>query len=125
MRKLMLVLISVVVVVVVALFLWTRSRDARRSITGYSTTMQLTGTPGAAFTGEYVQAGERVTFSGVIPWSSTVSNISRLEIRKARPEDSLALAAQGGGSMLNAPCGPGSKGLRVDMEGGWSFEVLE
>ena len=87
--------------------------------------MQLTGTQGAAFSGEYVQAGKRVTFSGVLPWSSTVSNISRLEIRKTKSEDSLVIAAQGGGSSLTAPCGPGSEGVRVDMEDGWSFELLQ
>jgi hypothetical protein len=124
MKKLTLVLISIILLVVLGLLLWPRSRNSGGSVTGYSTTMQLTGTQGAAFTGEYLQAGKRVTFSGVLPWSSTVSNISRLEIRKAKPEDSLVFAAQGGGSALTVPCGPGSQGLRVEMAGGWSVETI-
>jgi len=47
-----------------------------------------------------------------------------LEIRKAKMEDTLGLDARGGGSMVSAHANPGAKGLRVEMEGGWSVETL-
>jgi len=87
-------------------------------------TIQLSGTPGAAFSGGYVRDGKRVTISGVLPWSLTESNIARLEVRKARTEDTLVLDARGGGSTLSAPSGPDSKGIRLETEGGWSFEII-
>ncbi len=65
-----------------------------------------------------------MAFSGVLPWSVTESNLSRLEVRKAKMEDTLVLNARGGGSMVSANATPGIKGLRVTMEGGWSVETL-
>ena len=124
MKKFAIVSLVLALLVILAFVLWPRFRSSSPSTTAYATTMQLSGTPGAAFSGEYVRAGKRVAFSGVLPWSLTESNISRLDIRKAKPEDTLVLDARGGGSTLSAAAGPGSKGLRVDTDGGWSFETI-
>ena len=124
MKKLAIVSAIAALVVILVLALWPRFRGSNRSTTAYVTTMQVSGTTGAAFSGEYVRDGKRVAFSGVVPWSLTESNISRLEIRKAKTEDALVLDARGGGSRLSAPASPGTKGLRVEMDGGWSFETL-
>jgi hypothetical protein len=104
--------------------LWPRSRTVTQPAANYTSTIQLSGTPGAAFTGEYVRDGQRIRVSGVMPWSVTESNIARLEILKARPEDTLRVEAHGGGQMVSAPAGPGAKGIRVQMAGGWSFEII-
>jgi hypothetical protein len=124
MRKLTIVSVFVALLVMLGLLLWPRLSGSGKSAALYSISMQLSGTPGAAFSGEYVQAGRRVTFSGVLPWSLTESNISRLEIRKAKMEDTLVLDARGGGSLVSAPSGPDSKGVRLDTEGGWSVEFI-
>ena len=63
---------------------------------------------------DYVRGGKRLAVSGVLPWTMTASNIARLEIRKARPEDTVVLDASGGGSSLSWPAGPGVKGLRLE-----------
>ena len=124
MRKFTLVLVSVAVLVILSVLLWPRLRKSSGSSTAYSTTLQLSGTPGAAFSGEYVQDGKRVAFSGVLPWSLSVSNISRLEIHKAKMEDTLVLDARGGGSTVSAPSGPDSKGVRLETGGGWRTEFI-
>lgn len=92
--------------------------------TAYSATIELTGTPGAAFSGDYDRKSKRVAFSGVLPWTLTESNISRLEIRKAKMEDSLVLRARIGGSSFSAPSGPDSKGVRLESDGGWRMEFI-
>jgi len=92
--------------------------------TGQSTTIDLSGTVGATFCGEYLRDGKRVAFSGVLPWSITESNLSRLEIRKTKIEDTLVLKARGDGGMVSTAATPGIGGLRLRMEGGWSVETL-
>jgi hypothetical protein len=124
MRKLTIVSVFVALLVMLGLLLWPSLSGSGKSAAPYSISMQLSGTPGAAFSGEYVQAGRRVSFSGLLPWSLTESNISRLEIRKAKMEDTLMLDARGGGSMVSAPSGPDSKGVRLDTVGGWSVEFI-
>ena len=91
---------------------------------GDNLSLRLSGTPGAAFIGEYVRNGKLVAFSGVLPWSLTDSNISRLEIHKVKMEDTLVLNALGGGSTASVPSGPDSKGIRLETEGGWSFQLI-
>jgi hypothetical protein len=125
MKKLTVVLVAIALLVVIVLLLWPHLRGSGHSTTtAYSTTMKLSGTLGAAFTGEYVRDGKRISISGVVPWSLTESNISRLEIRKARIEDTLVLDARGGGSMVSASSPPDSKGLRLNTDGGWSIESI-
>ena len=80
---------SLALLIIVGLLLWPRLHGSSHSPTGYATTMDLSGTAGASFSGEYLRDGNRVAFSGVLPWSVTESNLSRLEIRKAKMEDTL------------------------------------
>ena len=95
MKKLAIILITIVLVLI-AWWLWTRTRSASQSTNPYIITVELSGTPGASFTGECIRDGKRVTVSGVLPWSLSESNVSRLEIRKSKAEDTLILDARGG-----------------------------
>ena len=127
MKKFAIALVLVVLVAILSLLLWTHFRSPSHSDTAYVMTMELSGTPGAAFSGEYVRDGKRVPFSGVLPWSLTESNISRLVIHKAKMEDTLVLAARGGGSSgssVTAPSGSDSKGIRLETAGGWRVEFI-
>jgi hypothetical protein len=123
-KKFAIALVLVVLVALLSLLLWTHFRSPSHSDTAYAMTMELSGTPGAAFSGEYVRDGKRVPFSGVLPWSLTESNILRLVIHKARMEDTLVLAARGGGSSVTAPSGSDSKGIRLETAGGWRVEFI-
>jgi len=125
MKKSGVVLVSVGLLVALVLLVWQKQRSSPNSTIAYATTMELSGTPGASFDGEYLQGGKRVRFSGLLPWSLTESNVSGLEIRKSKMQDTLILNAHGGGSMVSAQATSGSKGLRLKMEGGWSVESLQ
>lgn len=124
MRKPIIILLTVALLVILCFWFWPRSQDSGQSATAYSTTVELSGTPGAAFSGEYVRDGKRVPISDSLPWSLTESNISRLEIRKTKAEDTLVVDARGGVSRLSVPISAGTLGARVKMEGGWSFEII-
>jgi hypothetical protein len=132
MKKPITILLILVLLALIALVLWPRSRSTIPTPTanpfplGYPATVELSGTAGARFTGEYLRGGERVAISGVVPWSRTDTNISRLEIRKAKADDALACDVRGGArrQTISATAAPGTKGLKVDMEGSWSFEII-
>jgi hypothetical protein len=94
---------------------------------GYPTTVQLSGTAGAAFTGEYLRGSERVAISGTVPWSRTDTNMFRLEIRKANLGDTIICTARGGGpsgGTLMSYINPGVVGVRFYMDRGWSTETI-
>lgn len=122
-EKCIVLLVGVAVLVILGLLFRLRF-SASGGETAYTTTVRLSGTPGAAFTGEYVHDGKRVPISGILPWNLSESNISSLEIRKANARDSLTLAARGGDSSLSVPSGPDSKGIRLETAGGWHFEII-
>ena len=124
MKRRIIILLSVALLGVLCLSFWPRNQDSGRGTTAYSTTVALSGTPGAGFSGEYVRDGERVPISGSLPWSLTETNISQFEIRKANADDTLVLDARGGVSFLSVPIGAGALGARVKTEGGWSFETI-
>src|SRR6476620_312501 len=125
MKKSGIVLLCVGVLLTLVLLVCRSQLTSSKSSIAYATTMELSGTPGASFSGEYLQGGKRVAFSGVLPWSVTESNLSRLEVRKSKAQDTLVLNARGGGSMVSAQATPGTLGLRLKMEGGWSVETLQ
>jgi hypothetical protein len=125
MKKLATIVAVLALMVVVVWVLLPRFRSGSGSTTAYTTTVQLSGTTNASFSGCYVRDGKRITFSGVLPWSLSESNLFRFEARKAKLEDTLVVDAHGGGSMLTGTAGPGSRGLRVEMENGWSFELIK
>lgn len=124
MKKFAIVLVSISLIVIVGLLLWPRFHDSSHNNTAYATSMQLSGTPGAGFSGEYMRDGKHIAISGVLPWSLTDSNISRLEILKAKAEDTLVLDARGGASTVSAPSGRDSKGIRLKTDGGWKVEFI-
>ena len=124
MKKLVIIAALVTLMVIVVSLLWPRSRGAPQGTTAYTTTVELSGTPGAAFTGEYLRDGARITIAGVLPWSLAESNISRLEVRKAKPEDTLHLEAHGGGQSVSVSAAPGAQGLRLITEAGWGVEII-
>jgi len=124
MKKLVILAALVALLVIVVLLLWPRSRGAPQGTTAYTTAVELSGTPGAAFTGEYLRDGKRITIAGILPWSLAESNISRVEIRKAKPDDTLHLEAHGGGQSVSISAAPGAQGLRLTTGGGWGVEII-
>lgn len=124
MKKSIIILVCVALLVIVGLLIRSHFRGSS-SGTAYATTVQLSGTPGAAFTGEYVCGGKRVQFSGVLPWSLTESNISSLEVRKSKMDDLLTFSARGGGSSTTVSASSNSKGIRLTFAGGWSVQVIK
>jgi hypothetical protein len=125
MKKSLVALVFIGLFVALALTVWVGQHRSSNTALAYITTMEFSGTTGASFVGEYLQGGKRVVFSGILRYSLTQSNVSRLEIRKAKAEDTLVLDAQGGGSRVSAHANSGTKGLRLKMEGGWSVETLQ
>jgi len=124
MKKLVIRAALVALVVIVVLLRWPHSRGAPQGTTAYTTAVELSGSPGAAFTGEYLRDGKRITIAGVLPWSLAESNISRVEIRKAKPDDTLHLEAHGGGQSVFISAAPGAQGVRLTTGGGWGVEII-
>jgi hypothetical protein len=124
MKKFAIISVITALLVVVILLLRTRALTGTQRRNDYTITMQLTGTAGASFSGEYVRDGKRVTFSGVLPWSGSELNVTRLEIRKENPEDTLTVDARGGNSRITAQSVAGTRGVKVEMEEGWSVETI-
>lgn len=59
-----------------------------------TTRVEISGNAGSQFTGSYVRDGQRVTISGVLPWSFQEVGISEFEFRKVHPEDSFTFKAR-------------------------------
>lgn len=58
------------------------------------TIVKVGGTDGTAFTGYFVEGGQRIPLSGTIPFTFVQERLSELEIRKTDPAQSLQIAAQ-------------------------------
>jgi hypothetical protein len=87
-----------------------------RVVTG-TTSVQLSGTSGASFTGYYVRDGRRVAVSGVLPWSFDTVGVSKFEFRKGRADELFAFAAHydetgGAHAMQSRDLAPGVVGIR-------------
>jgi len=90
------------------------------------TTLQLTGTVGAHFTGYYICNGKRTTVCGVLPITLSESGISQCEFRKIKPNDTLVLQVRDGGSYLHYAAPAGTRGLRADTAtGGWNAGAIK
>src|SRR5262245_61142923 len=98
MKRLGLIAVIVGLVLLLLTVLWLRSGDENQRITGYTTTVELSGTTNATFNGNYLQEGKRIQISGVLPWNLIATNLTYLEIRKVKVEDNVRLDARGGGS---------------------------
>jgi hypothetical protein len=116
--------IAVALVLILLAIIWQRLACASQSPPSLTTTMRISGTPGASFTGYYLTGGKRVEVSGVVPWSLSMSNVTRIEIRKANPNDEFRVEMEGGGSSMSASTGPGTVGVRMNLEGGGNFKIL-
>jgi len=87
---------SVIILLVLAIALFwhrtTRTISTTMRPTG-TTSIQLSGTAGAAFTGYYVRDGKRVAVSGVLPWSVERAGVTEFEFRKVQPDEEFTFAA--------------------------------
>ena len=92
---------------------------ARTGSPWIATTLEITGTKGARFTGYYLVQGRKVSVSGSIPRTITDFGISGCEFRKGNPQDVLLLGAQDGSSTLNFAAQPGTVGVSAEFSGGW------
>ncbi len=96
-------------------------------------TIHITGSPGAAITGYYVQNGTRVPLSGVLPQTLEKPGVQVIAVRKVNKEDALAMEVR-----VTRPGGPASSdshmktgspagnadGIRFVLEGGFYTSVI-
>jgi hypothetical protein len=110
-----------------ALFLIAGCANLPVSSTG-TTSIKLTGTPGASFTGFYVKDGKQAPLAGAVPWSLEVTNISRLEIVKVNPNDSIAIELRYQDANANTTdgmaLGSGILGARVKVRSGFTLTAI-
>jgi len=90
-----------------------------------ATTLKITGTEGAPFTGYYLVEGRKVPISGSIPKTITDFGISGCEFRKRNSQDVLWLGAHDGSSTLNLVCQRGTAGVSADFSGGWRARTIK
>lgn len=109
--------------ILLAILVWRRFGSTPQNVPSFTTAMRASGTPGASFTGYYVTGGKRVEVSGVVPWTLSMSNVTGFEIRKANMNDEFRVETEGGGSSMSAPAGPGTAGVKMNLEEG-KFEIL-
>ena len=89
-----------------------------------ATTLELTGTEGASFTGYYVVKGKKLHVSGVLPKSFTDFDVTRCEFLKRDVQDTLTLTAGDGRSHLNMTAFPGTVGVRANLARGWNVGTI-
>jgi hypothetical protein len=127
-RILVIAVIAAVVITILAVRLLNfRGADSQAATDGppRTTTVQLTGTTGAQFTGSYARGRERIVVSGVLPATFSESGVSRWEFRKTNVADTLTLEARDGTSYLNLTAAPGTPGVAANTPaGGWSVESI-
>ncbi len=92
---------------------------------GSVTTIELTGTKGALYSGYYVTNGEKVEVSGTLPETISAKDVSAFEFRKADRQATLTLAARDDTSYMNPTSVPGSVGLSGDLAAGWSVRTIK
>jgi hypothetical protein len=56
-----------------------------------TTRLSITGTPGAAVRGYYVQDGQRVPLTGPVPQTIEAERVSRVEVAKVNPADTVVV----------------------------------
>ena len=89
-----------------------------------ATTLELTGTEGASFTGYYVVKGKKLHVSGILPKTFTDFDVTGCEFRKSDTQDTLTLAARDGKSRLNMTAFPGTVGVRANLARGWNVGTI-
>jgi hypothetical protein len=85
-----------------------------------TTSINLTGQSGAAFTGYYIQDGKRIPIEGTVPWNFSAERISKLEIRKINRDDSINAEFRyvGDGAKAQMAISPGSQGIHLKIHNG-------
>jgi hypothetical protein len=91
---------------------------------------QLSGVAGTKFTGYYIRDGQRVTVSGVLPWSVDTAGVSEFEFRKDDLSQTLTVLVRYGKdgsakSRYSGEVGAGYTGIRGQVQpGGLSTETF-
>jgi hypothetical protein len=102
------------------------NRTVTAHVSDAVTTMELSGTEGASFTGYYIVGGEEVQIAGILPKTISERSISRCEFRKANSADTLTLVAKSGKSFLTSTANPGTIGIKAGLEtGGWNVQTFD
>ncbi|HRI14542.1 MAG TPA: hypothetical protein PLX89_16215 [Verrucomicrobiota bacterium] len=92
------------------------------------TTLRLSGTPGASFTGHYRTQTSSFDLSGALPLVVEVpsSSLQEWEFRKSDPRSTLWLEMLHGSTrILEGTAGPGTLGLKAQKEGGWHLQIIQ
>lgn len=94
-----------------------------------TTTVKVTGAPGTRITGFYLRDEQRQEFSGTLPFTLTQTGLSKLEIRKVDPNESITADVwyESPGRQLSAAdalAGPGLPGIRIEFRHGFWVEHL-
>ena len=83
-----------------------------------ATTLEITGSQGAQFTGYYLVGDRKIPVSGSIPKTIVDFGISACEFRKSNLQDILWLGARDGSSILNFNAPAGTAGLKANLAAG-------
>jgi hypothetical protein len=90
--------------------------------------LKLSGAGGSLFTGYYVKDGQRTKFSGAVPWKFESAGISRFEIVKTNPSDSISLEMHYKDASANVTdgmaLGPGILGARGRVRSGFMLTAI-
>ncbi len=87
--------------------------------TGCSSTLKLSGTPGAQFTGRYTAGGVGRNVSGTLPATFRASGgrLESCEFRKAAQDQELILVVHRGLFTGSVAAPPGTAGVRAERKG--------
>lgn len=112
MKKSGIVLISLTAILLVVIITWLRFSGAA----GVAD-IRLSGATGTAFTGYYVQGGQRVAVAGMLPLWLHHDGITEFEFRKVHPRDLIIFTAHygevvGAQAMQSCELAPGTIGIR-------------
>ena len=99
--------------------------DAAPNNPSVATTLEITGSQGAQFTGYYLVGDRKIAISGSIPKTIVDFGISGCEFRKNNLQDTLWLGARDGSSILNFRAPPGIAGVKANLSGGWRAQVIK
>ena len=112
---------------VVLLFLVAGCANLPDATTG-TVSLKLSGAGGSLFTGYYVKDGQRTKFSGAVPWKFESAGISRFEIIKTNPGDSMSLELHYHDASSNITdgmaLGPGILGARGRVRSGFMLTAI-
>lgn len=128
MRRFIAIALIIVVLLLIAILLRTRAGGEDPSAYAGTTQMTVSGPMDAIVTGYYIRDGQRIAISNALPWSFEGDRVSRLELRKANPADTLVVEMRydgnGAHARMKKPLGAGMPGIRVQVQNGLISETL-